>query len=75
MKDSTLESFDGIKENRENPPPLYFTLLFYGFIRWGVLYAVYFLFSGWTSHGEFQEEMREHGAKYQTAAPGAGQKQ
>lgn len=73
MKDSTLESFDGIKENRKTPPPIYFSILFYGFIVWGIFYAAYFLFSGWTSHGEFRDEMREHQAKYQTAAPGAGQ--
>lgn len=68
MKDSTLESFDGIKENRVNPPPAYFNLLFYGFILWGIVYAAYFLFSGWSSQGEFQEEMQEHQAKYQSTA-------
>jgi len=66
MKGSTLESFDGIKENRENPPPIYFTVLYYGFILFGVVYAAFYLFGGWTSHGEFQEKMHEHEAKYQT---------
>lgn len=73
MKDSTHESFDGIKENRQNPPPIYFNVLFYGFILFGIIYAAYYLFSGWTSHGEFQEKMNEHQAKYQTVAPSAGQ--
>lgn len=68
MQNSTLEGFDGIKENRTNPPPIYFTVLYYGLIIFGIIYAAYFLFSGWTSQGEFQEEMQEHQAKYQNTA-------
>jgi cytochrome c oxidase cbb3-type subunit 3 len=74
MKESSCESFDGIKENRENPPPAYFTYLLFGLILWGVIYAAYFLLSGWTSNGEFKEEMREHQAKYQVVTPEAAQK-
>lgn len=64
MKDTNPESFDGIKENRENPPPSYFNILFYGLIFWGLLFSAYFLFSGWTSHGEFQEKMQDHQASH-----------
>lgn len=72
MKDSTAEKFDGIKENRENPPPAYFNILYYGLILWGIIFSAYFLFSGWTSHGEFKEKMDAHQAKYQ---PGSGPSQ
>ena len=54
------EPFDGIKENRENNPPTYFNILFYGLILWGVIFMAYYLFSGWSSHGEFQEKMSAH---------------
>ena len=54
------EPFDGIKENRENKPPAYFNILFYGLILWGLIFMGYYLFSGWSSHGEFQEKMSAH---------------
>jgi len=49
--------FDGIKENRENRPPAYFNILFYGLIVWGIIFMGYYLLSGWSSHNEFQEKM------------------
>ena len=67
MKESPLEHFDGIKENRENPPPVYFSVLFYGFIIFGIVYAAFYLLSGWSSQGEFKEEMKEHQSHYQMA--------
>jgi len=73
MKDSSSEKFDGIKENRENPPPAYFNILYYGLIIWGLIYAAYFLFSGWTSHGEFQKKMQDYQTQHQTA-PATGQR-
>ena len=54
------EPFDGIKENRENKPPSYFNILFYGLIIWGVIFMGYYLLSGWSSHGEFQAKMSTH---------------
>jgi len=54
------EPFDGIKENRETRPPAYFYLLFFGLIIWAVFFCAYYLFSGWSSHGEFQEKMQIH---------------
>jgi cytochrome c oxidase cbb3-type subunit 3 len=54
------EHADGIVENRENNPPVYFNILFYGLIIWGVIYMAYFLFSGWSSDAEFQEKMATH---------------
>ena len=54
------EPFDGIKEDRKQPPPLYFNILFYGSIIWAILFCGYYLFSGWSSHDEFQEKMTTH---------------
>lgn len=54
------EPFDGIKENRENKPPPYFNILFYGLIIWGIIFMGYYLLSGWSSHTEFQEKMGAH---------------
>jgi len=66
MKETTTEQpFDGIKENRENPPPGYFNILYYGLILWGVVFAAYFLLSGWSSQAEFQANMKEHQASHQ----------
>ena len=58
------ESYDGIKENKENNPPSYFNILFYGLIIWGLIFMGYYLFSGWSSQGEFQEKMDAHQQKY-----------
>lgn len=55
--------FDGIKENRTRKPPVYFNILFYGLIIWGVLFSAYFLLSGWSSHEEFQQKMDAHQEK------------
>ena len=65
--------YDGITENREQRPPAYFTVLFYGLIVWGVAYSAFYLLSGWSSDAEFQAKMQAHQAQYQTqtAAPAA----
>jgi len=55
--------FDGITENRENKPPVYFNILFYGLIIWGIIFMGYFLFSGWSSDAEFQQKMDQHQAQ------------
>lgn len=55
--------FDGIKENRQTKPPAYFNILYYGLIIWGIIFMSYYLLSGWSSHGEFQEKMTAHQAR------------
>jgi cytochrome c oxidase cbb3-type subunit 3 len=60
--------FDGITDNRAQGIPWYFTALFYGLVIWGVLYMGYFLFSGWTQEGEFEQKM----AAYETSRPQTG---
>lgn len=52
--------FDGIKENRQRKPPVYFNILYYGLILWAILFCGYYLFSGWSSHGEFEKKMDTH---------------
>lgn len=63
--------FDGITENRVTSPPAYFNILFYGLIIWGVIFCAYYLFSGWSSHQEFEEKMAAHNNAYASAAPTA----
>jgi len=60
--------YDGITENREQRPPVYFTVLFYGLIVWGVAFCAFYLLSGWSSQGEFQVKMQAHEARQQVAA-------
>lgn len=57
------EPFDGIRENKENKPPVYFNILFYGLIIWGLIFMGYYLFSGWSSHSEFETKMSAHQEK------------
>lgn len=69
MSNSEQHHADGISENRERKPPVYFTVLFYGLIVWGVIFMAYYLLSGWSSETEFQQKMTAHQA--QTATPPA----
>lgn len=54
------EHADGIVEDREKAPPVYFTVLFYGLIIWAVAFMAFYLLSGWSSDAEFQEKMAAH---------------
>ena len=63
------EPFDGINDQHEKPP-VYFNILFYGLIIWGVLFMGYYLMSGWSSHNEFQEKMDAHQQKYSQGTQG-----
>jgi cytochrome c oxidase cbb3-type subunit 3 len=69
-----VHDFDGIIENRIKSPPVYFTVLFYGLIIWGVAFMSFYLLSGWSSDAEFQEKMAAHQGELptqqQTAAGG-----
>ncbi len=60
--------YDGISEDTERRPPLYFLVLFYGLIIWGVAYSAFYLFSGWSSAGEFQAKMQAHESHYHSPA-------
>lgn len=58
---------DGIVE-AGNKAPIYFYLLFFGLIAWGVVFMGYYLFSGWSSNSEFDEKMAAHQATYTSSA-------
>lgn len=57
---------DGIVEAGEKAP-LYFYLLYFGLIAWGVVFMAYYLFSGWSSSAEFTDKMTAHTATYTKA--------
>jgi cytochrome c oxidase cbb3-type subunit 3 len=61
---------DGIVEDRKQSPPPYFTVLFYGLILWGVAFSAYYLLSGWSSEGEFEQNMASHQERF-TQQPAA----
>ncbi len=62
---------DGIIENRERKPPVYFSILFFGLILWGIIFMAYYLFSGWSSDAEFQAKMEVHQQQVAAATPSA----
>ena len=64
------EHADGIVEAGKNPP-VYFYVLFYGLIIWGVIFMAYYLFSGWSSSQEFAEKMAAHTGVQAAEAPAA----
>ncbi|MBW6510635.1 MAG: cytochrome c [Desulfuromonadaceae bacterium] len=65
------EHADGIIEDREQRPPVYFYILFFGLIIWAVIFMAYYLLSGWSSDAEFQQKMTEHKTQVEQAAPAA----
>lgn len=62
---------DGIVEDRATRPPVYFNLLYYGLILWGVAFSAYYLLSGWSSAAEYAEKKAAHQAQVAAAAPAA----
>jgi len=67
--------FDGIIEDRMQSPPVYFTVLFYVLIVWGVAFCAYFLLSGWSSEAEFRQEMaglKKEVGEHRTTEPPKG---
>lgn len=74
MAQNEHHDFDGITENREQAPPVYFTVLFYGLIVWGVVFCAFYLLSGWSSQSEFQEKMKVHEGGPVAAMPAATSK-
>ncbi|MFO7765309.1 MAG: c-type cytochrome [Pelovirga sp.] len=65
------EHADGIVEDRKQAPPLYFNILFYGLIVWGIGFSAYYLLSGWSSEKEFEEKMAVYQETYTQAGSAA----
>ncbi|MDF1578177.1 MAG: cbb3-type cytochrome c oxidase N-terminal domain-containing protein [Desulfobulbales bacterium] len=63
MTEQRIDPNDGIREE-PNKPPVYFNVLYYGTILWAVVFCAYYLLSGWSSHGEFKEEMSAYEQEY-----------
>lgn len=62
---------DGIGEN-DNPIPLWFNVGFYGALVFGVLYILWYNFSGWSQVGQYDAEVgrrEERLAAVRAAAP------
>jgi cytochrome c oxidase cbb3-type subunit III len=60
------KEYDGIRYNPQDSPPLIFNLLYYGLWVWGLCFMGYFLFSGWSSHGEYAAVKRAKEARLAT---------
>jgi len=58
--DNSHHDHDGITEDREQRPPVYFNVLFFGLIIWGVAFMAFYLLSGWSSEAEFEQKMAAH---------------
>jgi cytochrome c oxidase cbb3-type subunit III len=65
-----VHNFDGIIENRVTGPPTYFSVLFFGLFLWAVIFAAYYLLSGWSSQADFAQKMAAH--QQQVAQQGGG---
>ena len=63
-----VHEFDGIIENRVASPPVYFTVLFYGLIIWGVAFCAFYLLSGWSSETEFEQKMAAYEEEHQQSS-------
>ena len=64
QNEQAKHDYDGIIEDREQKPPVYFTILFYGLIVWGVAFCAFFLLSSWSSEAEFQMKMAAFEEQY-----------
>ena len=53
MSEQEQHDFDGIRYRIEIKSPTVFRVLFSVLVIWAVLFMAYYLFSGWSSEGEF----------------------
>jgi cytochrome c oxidase cbb3-type subunit III len=67
------KEFDGIRYSKEERPPLVFRVLYYGLWVWGLCFMAYYLFSGWSSYGEFAEIKKAKEARLATEKLKGGQ--
>ncbi|MFO7811433.1 MAG: c-type cytochrome [Pelovirga sp.] len=72
-RDKHEEHADGIVEDRKQAPPLYFNILFYGLIIWGIGFSAYYLLSGWSSEKEFEGKMATYQETYAPSASAAAE--
>ncbi len=53
----STHQIDGIVEDRQRKPPIYFKILYFGLIAWALVFMAYYLLSGWSSQEEFKQQM------------------
>lgn len=63
------KDFDGIRYRVETKSPVVFRLLFSGLVVWAICFMAYYLFSGWSSQGEFEQKKT---ARQEALARGGG---
>ena len=66
--DNGHHDYDGITEDREQSAPVYFNVLFYGLIIWGIAFMAFYLLSGWSSDAEFQQKMTTYKEQHQAGS-------
>jgi cytochrome c oxidase cbb3-type subunit 3 len=71
-KNAAAGGTGGELETGDNPIPGYFLFLFVGLLIWGVLFIGYFLLSGWSSEGEFEQKMVAHRQQAEGGKPVPG---
>ncbi|UFS71114.1 cytochrome c [Geomonas sp. RF6] len=71
MSDHHSFDYDGIKYRIESRPPLVFTILFSGLVLWALGFMGYFLFSDWSSVGEYVQEKKANDALKAASAAAA----
>ena len=70
------KDFDGIQYRVESRSPMVFRVLLTVLVIWGVCFIAYYLFSGWSSEGEFarnrQAKQEQQAKQPPGGAPAAG---
>jgi cytochrome c oxidase cbb3-type subunit III len=66
------KDYDGIKYRIETKSPLVFRALFGILVVWGVCFIGYYLFSGWSSQGEFAQKKQAKQNQLASGQPGSG---
>ena len=67
------KDFDGIRYRIETKSPGVFRALFTVLIVWAVCFMAYYLFSGWSSEGEFARKREAKQEKLTTNRPAVGE--
>ncbi|MEI6206824.1 MAG: cytochrome c [Desulfuromonadales bacterium] len=66
---SDNNDFDGIRYRVETKSPAVFRILLSVLVLWGVCFMAYYLFSGWSSEGEFAQAKQAKKEKLASSRP------
>ncbi|HEY6871949.1 MAG TPA: c-type cytochrome [Geobacteraceae bacterium] len=70
MSEQQQHDFDGIRYRIERKSPTVFRVLFSVLVLWAVFFIAYYLFSGWSSEGEFARKQQAKSAMLAKQPPG-----